>query len=166
MSAPDTWNLWAKIRAWPWDEKERPRPRAPHPEPELPGRIGDWLTEYEITTYPQAPEGWTLVQYEAIGHGIHSGNGRPTSKVRSLVLAYFHKTTARGATAILHFKPGAKKDGSGSWRFETGYRWDICTEIDCDHDEPHPRRPPLSDASSDEIQALLSNTNPERTETT
>ena len=155
-----TADLWRGLREWPWDEKQVPRPWPPHPEPALRGTVGDWLTEYGITTWPQAPEGFRLVQHLAEGYGQHSGTGRPLRKpTRSLVLAYLHRSTARGATAILHFQAGAKKDGSGSWRFAEGFRWDLCT---CELDAPHLTFPPVRDASAEEIKALLNT--PERTD--
>ena len=165
MITPESWGPWSGIREWPWDVRERPRPRTPHPEPALRGQVGDWLAEYGITIYPQAPAGWRLTQYLAEGNGIHSGHGRPTAPVRSLLLAYFHTGTARGATVLLHFKAGARKGGDGSWRFAHGFRWNICTETDCDHDRRHLTADGLREASADEIKALLKET-PERTETT
>lgn len=156
MTAAD-YNLWWKTREYPWDEKEVPRPRTPHPKPKMPARTGDWLTEFGITTFPQAPKGWKLVQRLAEGYGMHSVTGKPLkSATRSLSLAYLHLGTAQGATAILHFKAGAKKDGSGSWRFVEGYRWDLCTEIDCDHDRNHLTAELLREVGADEVKAVLS----------
>jgi hypothetical protein len=156
MTAAD-YNLWWKTREWPWDEKEIPRPRTPHPEPTLRATVGDWLTQYQITTWPQAPAGWRLVQRLAEGFGQHSGTGRPLKQpTRSLSLAYLQLGTARGATALLHFKAGVKTDGGDSWRFDIGYRWDLCTEIDCTHDRNHLTADLLREASAAEIQALLS----------
>lgn len=149
-----TADLWVGLRDWPWDEADVPRPLVPHPTPAVRGTVGDWLTEHAIVTWPQAPAGWRLTQLYAEGHGIHGGNGRPTRLIRSLVLAYFHATTARGATAILHFKAGSKKDGSGSWRFEEGLTWSICTEIDCEHDHAHLADLPKA-AGAEEIKKLL-----------
>lgn len=149
-----SWDLWRGLRDWPWDEKEIPRKREPHPAPAVSSTIGDWLTEFEISTWPPAPDGWRLTQHYAEGNGIHSSHGTPLGLVRSVALAYYHSATARGATAILHFKAGAKRDGSGSWRFAEGFRWQICTEIDCEHDRVHTVSPPQS-AGAEEIKTLL-----------
>jgi hypothetical protein len=59
-------------------------------------------------------------------------------------------------TALLHYKAGAKTDGSGAWRFEIGYRWDLCTEIDCAHDRNHLTADLLREVGAEEIKALLS----------
>jgi hypothetical protein len=152
------YNLWWKTREWPWDEKEIPRPRTPHPEPTLRATVGDWLTQYRITTWPQAPAGWRLIQRLAEGYGMNSGTGRPLKKpTRSLSLAYLRLGTAQGATAILHLKAGAKTDGGDAWRFEApGYLWDYCTDPDCGDDRAHLTADGLREASAAEIQALLS----------
>jgi hypothetical protein len=151
------YNLWWKTREWPWDEKEIPRPRIPHPEPTLRATVGDWLTQYGITTWPQAPAGWRLVQRLAEGYGMNSATGRPLKKpTRSLSLAYLHLGTAQGATAILHLKPGVLTDGGDAWRFESpGYLWNYCTDPDCDDDRAHLTADGLREASSEEIKALL-----------
>ncbi len=149
-------NLWSGLRDWPWDEADVPRPRVPHPEPTMPATVGDWLTEFGITTYPQAPAGWRLVQRLAEGHGMHGSTGKPLKLTRSLSLAYLHRSTARGATVLLHFKAGARKDGSGSWLFVSpGYLWNYCTDPDCEDDRAHLTADGLREASSDEILALL-----------
>lgn len=153
MSAP-AYDLWAKLRDYPWNEDQVPRPLVPHPEPAVRSTVGDWLTEFGITSWKPAPQGWRLTQLYAEGHGIHATHGRPTRVIRSLVLAYFHTATARGATAILHYKAGAKKDGSGSWGFVEGLTWSICTEIDCEHDHRHLADLPKA-AGANEIKALL-----------
>ena len=156
MTAAEQFNLWQGLRAWPWDETQVPKPRTPHPEPTMRATVGDWLTEYQITTFPQAPAGWRLVQRLAEGFGMNAATGRPLKKpTRSLSLAYLHLGTARGATALLHFKPGTKKDGSGSWRFVEGYRWDLCTEIDCDHDRNHLTADLLREVGAEDIKNLL-----------
>jgi hypothetical protein len=120
--------------------------------------VGDWLTEFGITTYPQAPAGWKLVQRLAEGYGMNSATGRPLKKpTRSLSLAYLRLGTAQGATAILHHKAGAKTDGSDSWLFiAPGYLWNYCTDPDCDDDRAHLTADGLREASAAEIQALLS----------
>jgi hypothetical protein len=156
MSTAERYNLWHGLRAWPWDERDVPKPRTPHPEPTMPATVGDWLSEFEIVTWPQAPAGWKLVQRLAEGCGVHSRTGRPLKSTRSLSLAYLHLGTARGATALLHYKAGAKTDGSGAWRFEIGYRWDLCTEIDCAHDRNHLTADLLREVGAEEIKALLS----------
>lgn len=156
MTAADRYNLWSGLRDWPWDERDVPKPRTPHPEPKLPAQTGDWLTELRITTYPPAPEGWKLVQRLAAGNGMHGTTGKPLKLTWSLSLAYLHLGTAQGATAILHFKAGAKKNGEGSWLFVSpGYLWTYCTDPDCDDDRAHLTADGLREASSDEILALL-----------
>jgi hypothetical protein len=157
MTAAD-YNLWWKTREWPWDETQVPKPRTPHPEPTLRATVGDWLTEHGITTWPQAPAGWRLIQRLAEGYGMNSGTGRPLKKpTRSLSLAYLRLGTAQGATAILHHKAGAKTDGSDSWLFiAPGYLWNYCTDPDCDDDRAHLTADGLREASAAEIQALLS----------
>ena len=148
MTAAETYGLWQALRA-------EPTPPQPHPAPAVRGTVGNWLEELGITTWPPAPEGWRLTQFYAEGHGIHASRGTPTRLIRSLVLAYFHRTRARGATAILHFEAGSKKDGSGSWLFSEGLTWSVCTEIDCDHDRAHLADLPKA-AGADEIKKLLS----------
>jgi hypothetical protein len=157
VTAADQYDLWHGLRDWPWDETQVPKPRTPHPEPTMPATVGDYLTEFGITTFPPAPPGWKLVQRLAEGYGQNAATGRPLRKpTRSLSLAYLHLGTARGATALLHYKAGAKTDGSGAWRFEIGYRWDLCTEIDCAHDRNHLTADLLREVGAEEIKALLS----------
>lgn len=138
------WDLWCKLRA-------EPEILPPHPTPRTAATPGDWLTEFEITTWPPAPEGWRLTQYCAEGNGIHASRGTPLGMVRSVALVYYHPASARGATAVLHFKAGARKGGGGSWRFAEGFRWQRCT---CEHDRRHLAATPQS-AGADEIKALL-----------
>lgn len=152
-----TANLWAGLRAHPWDEKQVPKLRPPHPEPTLPGQAGDWLAEYGITSFPPAPQGWKLAQHLAEGYGIHSRTGKPLKQpTRSLCLAYLHLSTARGATAILHLKAGVNAGGADAWRFSEGWRWDLCTEPDCEHDRNHLTADLLREVGATEIKALLS----------
>ena len=84
---------------------------------------------------------------------MNAATGRPLKKpTRSLSLAYLHLGTARGVTAILHHKPGAKKTGEDSWLFVEGYVWNYCT---CEHDRTHLTADGWREAGATEIKALL-----------
>ena len=154
MTFAGEFHLWHGLRDWPWDESDVPRPLTPHPAPAVRGTVGNWLEELDITTWPPAPDGWRLTQLYAVGHGVHASRGTPTRLIRSLVLAYFHRTSARGATAILHYKPAARKNGEGSWLFAEGLTWCICTDEDCERIRPHTADLPKA-AGAEEIKKLL-----------
>lgn len=158
----ETYGLWKGLREYPWDEDQVPRPATPHPAPAVRGIVGNWLEEFQITTWPAAPAGWRLTQFYAEGHGIHASLGTPTQLTRSLVLSYFHRTEARGVTVTLHYKAGTRKDGSGSWlpAEDFGLTWRACTDLDCEYDEPHLAEIPKT-AGPEELKALLTEGDPD-----
>jgi hypothetical protein len=125
------YGLWKSLRADPVAPLVEPIPRA---------RPGDWLDELKIRGWPPAPAGWTLRQM--LGQG-------------SLALAYLHRGTARGVTAVLRHKADANGPGKDAWRFDWGMTWSMCTDLDCEFDQPHTADLPKTTGAKD-IKALLS----------